>query len=85
MTWPLTFRTLVLLMFLQVLAMTPGFVPTASASWTYLGLFQVGISWGHIVRKHKFRCQTSKHGTYVYYSRYGGLAQAKADATKRCK
>ena len=78
-------RIVVLLVFLLGLELTPGFVPSANAAWVYLGLFQVGISWGHIVQKHKFRCRTSKHGTYVYYSRYANLAHAKADATKRCK
>ena len=78
-------RIIAALLLLEAAGLTPGVVPTANAAWTYLGLAQVGISWGHIVRKHKFRCQTSKHHSFIFYSSARTLADAKKDASKRCK
>jgi hypothetical protein len=74
-------RIAVLLALLQC----PGFIASASAKWTYLGLYQTGTSWGFLVRQYKFACATEARGTYVYFSQYSDYAQATADATKRCK
>ena len=78
-------RIAALLASLQFLGLASGFVASAQASWRYLGYFQTGISWGHLVVQHKFTCTTQSHGTYVYYSKYSNYAQAAAEAAKRCK
>ena len=78
-------RIAAILALTQSLDLVPGIAAPARAGWTYLGYFQTGTSWGHLVRQHKFACATQSHGTYVYFSRYGNFAQATTDATKRCK
>ena len=78
-------RIAAILALLQCLSLVPGFAASANAAWAYLGYFQTGTSWGHLVRQYKFACATQSHGTYVYYSRYSKFAEASADATKRCK